>query len=101
MTAAKSFVASATPEHVVEIHVKNVTAGAKFLQIHNAVSLPANTAVPEFVWDLASSGEKTVRFTVPHFFDVGIVIASSSTGPTLTISATNDLYGTVIMQGED
>jgi len=101
MTAAKSIVASTGPEHVVEIVVHNVTAAAKFIQIHNAIALPSNGAVPEFTFALASSGSREVQFTVPHHFDTGIVVASSSTVSTLTLSATSDLVGTIIMQGED
>jgi hypothetical protein len=101
MTAATNFVASATPDYLVELHVKNVTAGAKFLQIHNAASLPSNGAVPEFVWDLAASATKELKFRIPEYFDTGIVVASSSTAATLTVSVTSDLIGTAIIHGED
>jgi hypothetical protein len=95
-TAATNIVASTGPCRVSQIILKNETAAAKTVQLHNAASLPANTAVPEFSYALASSGELIISFNEPHFFSTGLVVASSSTNKTLTISLTADLVGTVV-----
>lgn len=90
-TAATNQVIAAEPVTISELHIKNVTAAAKTVQLHNATSLPADTAVPVVGWDIASSGELVIKFTNPIHFDTGLVVASSTTSATLTISATADL----------
>lgn len=61
---------------------------AQFIQVHNAASLPADTAVPivvfkapaadNFSWDSGGAA---------YPFSTGIVLSNSSTGPTKTIGA--------------
>lgn len=66
----------------------NSHTAAIFIQIHDAASLPADSAVPVMFFKV-SAGQH-FSFTVPIACGLpcstGIVVCSSSTGPTKTIS---------------
>lgn len=66
------------------------TTTAQFIQVHDASSTPADTAVPELVFPIEA--DKPFSIVVPggaHLCGTGIVICNSTTGPTKTIGAAN------------
>lgn len=66
----------------------NSKASAQFIQLHDATSLPANTAIPPLVFTVAATSNFSLDFgLVGRGFVTGIVIANSSTGPTLTVGS--------------
>jgi hypothetical protein len=98
--AGKSLVISAVPANLLYVCVKNVTAAAKFVQLYNTAAVPADAQVPYFVYDIASSGHLVIDMTtlIGCPFSTGICIASSSTAATKTLTATDDLFITAIIE---
>lgn len=63
---------------------------AQWIQVHNATALPADTAVPIFIMTVAATSNFSVDFgDRGKYFSTGIVVANSTTGPTLTTGAAN------------
>lgn len=80
-----------------QIQGYNSLAGTQFLQVHDAASAPADTAVPVLVIALAASAPFSLQFTIaPCEFQNGIYICNSTTGPTKTLGAANCLITALI-----
>jgi len=66
----------------------NSKGTAQFIQIHDARSLPADTAVPVVTITVPTASNFSIDFgTYGRQFQNGIVVCNSSTGPTKTIGA--------------
>jgi hypothetical protein len=91
--AVKSLIVSAAPATLVDVTVQNVTATLKYVQLFNSATVPADTAVPDFVYQIAIDGHLVIDFSsLPEYFDTGVVVCTSSTDITKTLSATSDLF---------
>lgn len=66
----------------------NSKASAQFIQLHDASSLPADTAAPEFNITVPAASNFSIDFgTRGMTFSTGIVVCNSSTAETKTIGA--------------
>ena len=66
----------------------NSKGSTQFIQFHDAAALPADTAVPKIIIGVSASSNFSVDFgTLGRFFNNGIVVCNSSTGPTKTIGS--------------
>lgn len=81
-----SLVVKATAGTLYGIAGYNANAAARFIQIHDATALPANTSVPEVVVNVGIAGNFNINFgPFGRRFATGIVVANSTTAPTLTV----------------
>ena len=82
---------SAGKLHTVAVYNGNV--GTQFIQIHNSATLPADTAVPLFVFSMATGTVQVLDFSFLGLKCTnGIVLCNSSTAATKTIGANNTWF---------
>jgi len=85
---AASLVISDHPAQLVRVTGYNSKGSAQFIQLHDAASLPADTAIPKCVITVTATANFTIDFAVePRVFNAGIIVCNSSTGPTKTIGS--------------
>lgn len=91
---AASLTVKAAPGTLYGFSGYNSSASAQFIQAHDVITLPADTAVPVFVMTVPGLSNFSVSWgTVGRWFgrrfNNGIVLCNSSTGPTKTIGSAN------------
>lgn len=92
-----SHIGKASAGTLFAVSIYNSATFAQFYQLHDAASLPANTAVPKSIIRIPAQGTGGWDFGLRgRPFATGIVIANSSTGPTLTIGAADSFYDAVV-----
>ena len=71
----------------------NGNAALRYLQIHNTTSLPSNGAVPVSVAIIGTTQTQVTTFNIPtDRCSTGCVVATSTTGGTLTIGSSDALF---------
>jgi hypothetical protein len=65
----------------------NNKSSPQFIQIHDASTLPVDTAVPTIVFTVPATTSFSLDFNVGREFQIGIVISNSSTAATKTIGS--------------
>lgn len=84
---ATSLVVKASGGSLVGILGFNNSASDQYIQVHNAASLPANTAVPIVTFKVFAGDNFFWVPPKPLPLDTGIVVCNSSTAATKTIGA--------------
>ncbi len=73
--------------------VYSSNGGNQFIQLHDLEAAPATGAVPSAVFTIATVSNLAVSYIFPgRFFQQGIWIANSSTGPTYTAGSADCFF---------
>lgn len=84
---ATSLVVKASAGTLYQVFGYNSHTATVFLQVHNTTSLPADTAVPIITLAVPASSNFSLDLNLlGRAFATGITLATSTTGPTLTVS---------------
>lgn len=98
---ATNIVASTVACKLVRVRAYLSGSTDKWLQIHDAIALPANTAVPKSSYQMLGGLDKFVDFgQIPMELVNGLVIVISDTEATLTTSATTGDFLIELEAGE-
>lgn len=87
-----SNVVKASAGTLYEVRGYSSAAAGQWIQIHDASSLPADTAVPEDIAKVDADGNFSITYPQGKSFETGIVVCNSSTGPTKTIGAADTWF---------
>ncbi len=96
--AASSMIAAAQPARAFLLVGYNAKASAQFIQLHNASSVPADSAVPEYTFTVPASSNFSLDLSqYGDFFSVGIVVCNSSTQATKTIGSADCSFTMLVL----
>ena len=91
-----SHVFKATKATLISLVGYNSKASAQFIQVHDAATLPADTAVPVYSFKVEATQNFSLDVPLTGIqMAHGIVVCNSSTGPTKTIGSA-DVFFTVV-----
>lgn len=85
---AASLVIKASAGKLFTVTGYSSKTSSQFVQLHDASSLPADTAVPKIIFTVPASSNFSFDLSKwGRYFSTGIVVCNSSTGPTKTIGS--------------
>lgn len=88
---ARCFVKSGA-SYLYGFTVSNSNAAARFIQVFDTATFPANGAVPKLCVSVATLSDKEIQWGPPRRMDAGIILCSSTTQNTLTLGAAEFLF---------
>lgn len=89
--AVNSLVVKQTSGILFGFTASSTLVGGQFIQLFDASTLPADTAVPTLVFPVPTVSVLTVNYIPPRAFRNGIIICNSTTQNTKTIGAANTI----------
>lgn len=95
--ASSSLVVKASPGTLISLVGYNAKTSAQFIQVHDAASLPGDTAVPIYTFTVPASSNFSLDVPVTGSpFSTGIVACNSSTYATKTLGAADCWFTGVV-----
>ena len=92
-----SHVLKATPGTLHDLFGYSAKTSDQFLQLHDAASLPADTAVPVVSFKIDALSNFSIDYSDGgYYFETGIVVCNSSTQPTKTIGGADCWFNSQI-----
>lgn len=91
-----SHVLKASAGTLVSLVGYNSKASAQFIQLYNSTTVPADTAVPIYVFTVPATSNFSLDAPVGIPFTTGIAVANSSTGPTKQIGSADCWFTAII-----
>jgi len=92
-----SHILKATPGTLISLVGYNSKTSAQFIQVHNLATLPAEAAVPSYVFTVPASSNFSLDIPISGApFTAGIVVCNSSTGPTKTLGSNDCFFSAVV-----
>lgn len=93
-----SHVLKAAPGNLYRLQIYNNNAAARWFQLHDAAALPADGAVPRWIYYLAGQSSSPPFDWQPggRYFTTGIVVCGSTTGPTKTLGAADFWFSALV-----
>lgn len=99
---ATNLVISSSPAKLHKLIGYNSLGSIQFIQLHDAASLPVDTAVPKVVITVPASSNFEINYgEVGRLFSNGIVVCNSTTGPTKSIGLANCWFDAQISAVDD
>lgn len=89
--AEASSVIKASPGVLYGLIACNSSGSARYFQLFNSTSVPADTTVPQFSYYVAAGGTIDVFWPMGRYFSTGMCWAWSSTAATKTIGSTDGI----------
>jgi hypothetical protein len=89
---ANSLVVKTGPGILYGFTVYSSNAGAQFIQVFDATTLPADGAVPMTVFTVGATSNLGVNWIPGRTFHSGIVLCNSSTGATKTVGSADTWF---------
>lgn len=88
-----SQIAKATPGTIFRISGYNSKGSVQFIQLHDAATLPADTAVPKIVFAVAATANFDYDFGEKgRWCGTGIIVCNSSAVPTKVIGSADTWF---------
>ncbi len=91
-----SHIFNAGPCELLSLVGYNSKGSAQFIQIHDAATLPADTAVPLYTFTVAATANFSLDFAQPMQLSNGLVVCNSSAGPSKTIGSADCWFTAVV-----
>lgn len=88
----KSAQVKSGPGIMYSVTLTNTNAAARFLQVFDATTLPADGVLPLFSRSIPTADSLTLTWTTGVTFEQGIIVCNSTTAASKTLGAADSIF---------